>query len=89
MGCQTQLHKGFWHPGKIQRNLMIKFQENIQTGVRGKDGHTLFHKILPAIARGLTTTTEVDWHLKAKFKKYNVGLIKNYHSQHTKNKLNP
>ena len=39
VGCQTQLHKGFWHPDKIQRNLMIKFQENIQTGVR-REGWT-------------------------------------------------
>ena len=42
----------------------------------GKDGQTLLHKILPATARGLTTA--VDWHLKAKNKKCNVGLIKNY-----------
>ena len=27
---------------------------------------------------GLTSTTAVDWHLKAKNKKCNVGLIKNY-----------
>ena len=44
----------------------------------GKDGQTLFHRILPATARGLTSTTAVDWHLKAKNKKCNVGLIKNY-----------
>ena len=29
--CYAQL-KGFWHLAKIQRNLMIQFQENIQTG---------------------------------------------------------
>ena len=28
--------------------------------------------------QGLTSTTAVDWHLKAKNKKCNVGLIKNY-----------
>ena len=44
----------------------------------GKDRQTLFHRILPATARGLTSTTAVDWHLKAKNKKCNVGLIKNY-----------
>ena len=44
----------------------------------GKDGQTLFHRILPATARGLTSTTAVDWHLKAKNKKCNVGPIKNY-----------
>ena len=43
----------------------------------GKDGQTLFHRIAPATARGLTSTTEVDWHSKVK-KKCDVGLIKNY-----------
>ena len=45
---------------------------------RGKDGHTLFHWILPATARGLISTTTVDWHLKVKNKKCDIGLIKNY-----------
>ena len=45
----------------------------------GKDGQTLFHRILPATARGLTSTTAVDWYLKAKNKKCNVGLIKHYY----------
>ena len=44
----------------------------------GKDGQTLFHRIFPATARGLTNTTAVDWHLKVKNKKCDVGLIKNY-----------
>ena len=44
----------------------------------GKDGQTLFHRILPATARGLTSTTAGDWHLNANNKKCNVGLIKNY-----------
>ena len=44
----------------------------------GKDGQTLFHRIFPATARGLTSTTAVDWHLKVKNKKCDVGLIKNY-----------
>ena len=34
LSCYTQLPKGFWHQAKIQRNLMIQFQENIQTDVR-------------------------------------------------------
>ena len=46
--------------------------------LEGKDGHTLFHRILPATARGLTSTTVGDWNLNAKNKKCNVGLIKNY-----------
>ena len=45
---------------------------------RGKDGKTLFHRIFPATARGLTSTTAVDWHLKVKNKKCDVSLIKNY-----------
>ena len=44
----------------------------------GKDRQTLFHRILPATARGLTSTTPVDWHLKVEDKKCDVGLIKNY-----------
>ena len=44
----------------------------------GKDGQTLFHRILPATTRGLTSTTAVDWHLKVKNKKCDVGLIENY-----------
>ena len=44
----------------------------------GKNGQTLFHRILPATVRGLTSTTAVDWHLKVKNKKGYVGLIKHY-----------
>ena len=44
----------------------------------GKDGEILFHRILPAIARGLTGTTAAGWPLKVKDKKYDVGLTKNY-----------
>ena len=56
----------------------------------GKDGRTLFHRILPTTARVLTSATAVDWHLKVKNKKCNVGLIKQllHHSQHAKNQLN-
>ena len=45
---------------------------------RGKDGQTLFLRILPDTARGLTSTTAGDWHLKAQNKKCNVGPIKTY-----------
>ena len=44
----------------------------------GKDGQTLFHKIYPATAMGLTSKTAVNWHLKVKDTEYNVGLTKNY-----------
>ena len=39
----------------------------------GKDGQTLFHRILPATARGLTSKTAVNWHLKV-----TAGLTKTY-----------
>ena len=57
----------------------------------GKDGQNLFHRILPATARVLTSTTAVDWHLKVKDKKCDVGLTKNYYITVSmqKNKLNP
>ena len=44
----------------------------------GKDGQTLFHKIFPATAKGLTSTTEVDWHLETKHIEYNVYPTKKY-----------
>ena len=44
----------------------------------GKDGRTLFLRIVPATARGLTSTTAVDWHLKVKNKKRDVGVTKDY-----------
>ena len=44
----------------------------------GKDGQNLFGRILLAIADGLTSTTAVDWHIKVKDKKCDIGLTKNY-----------
>ena len=44
----------------------------------GKDGQTLLHGILPAIARGLASKTAINWHLKVKDIVYNAGLTKNY-----------
>ena len=32
----------------------------------GKDGQTQFHRILLAVAMGLTSKTAVNWHLKVK-----------------------
>ena len=75
--CYAQLLKGFWHLAKFQRNLMIQFQENTQMS-GGKDGQTLFHRILPATASGLTSKTAVKWHLKVKDMEYNVGPTKSY-----------
>ena len=54
---------------------MTQFQENNPTDRTNK---TLFHGNIPATARGPTGTTAVDWHLKVKNIKYDVGLTKNY-----------
>ena len=56
---------------------MIQFQENTQMSA-GKDGQTLFHRILPATASGLISKAAVKWHLKVKDMEYNVGLTKSY-----------
>ena len=62
---------------KIERNLMIQFQGNTQRD-RGKDGQTLYHRVPPATARGLTCKTAVNWHLKVKDIKYDVVLTESY-----------
>ena len=61
---------------------MTPFQENSQTDGRmdgqkdgWKDGLTLFYRTLPSGATDPTSTTAVNWHLKVKDTKYNVGLI--------------
>ena len=46
--------------------------------MEGKDGQTLFYRILPTTARGLTSNTAVKRHLKVKDIEHNVGLTKNY-----------
>ena len=78
MGCHGKLHKGFWHHAKIQRNLMIHSKKIPRQMSGGKDGKTLFHRILPATAWDLTSTTAVDWHLNVKDTEYVVGLTKTY-----------
>ena len=57
---------------------MIQFQETPRQMSGGKDGQTLFHRILPATTMGLTSKTAVNWHLKVKDIEYNVGLTKSY-----------
>ena len=44
----------------------------------GKDGQTLFLRILPATTGGLTTSTAVELHLKVEDKECNVCLTKKY-----------
>ena len=43
-----------------------------------KDGQTLIHMTLLAIAMGQTSTTTIDWHLKVKDIACNVDLPQNY-----------
>ena len=45
---------------------MIQFQENTQRDGRteGQTQTDPFHRIFPATARGLTSTTAIDWHFK-------------------------
>ena len=45
----------------------------------GNDGQILFHRILPATAKVLTSKTAVNWHSKPKDVEYNVGLTKSYY----------
>ena len=53
-------------------------KKTTQQAAGWKDWHTLCHGTLPAIARGLTSTTSVDWHLKVKHIEYDFDLTKNY-----------
>ena len=53
-----------------------------------KDGETLFHRTLPATAMSPTSTTAVDLRFKVEDIEYDLGLTKNYYSQHSKNQLN-
>ena len=64
----AQLHKGFWHLSK-----KTPWQMSGE-----KDAQTLFHRVLPATARDLTSTIAVDWYLKVKDIEYGVGLTENY-----------
>ena len=67
---------------------MIQFQETTQTTAKWKDGQTLFHRTLTATARGPTSTTALDWHLKVKDIEYDAGLTKNYYHTVSMQKIN-
>ena len=58
--------------------IIIREWKTTQQTAGWKDGQTLFHRTLSATARGPTSTTAVDWHLKVKDIVYDVGLTKNY-----------
>ena len=54
-----------------------------------KDGQSLFHRILPATASGLTSKTAINWYLKIKYSVQCCSYQKLlHHSQHAKNQLN-
>ena len=63
---------------KYGETLSSNSKKTTQQTAGWKDGQTLFRETLPATARGLTSTTTVDWHLKVKDIEYNVGPTKNY-----------
>ena len=44
----------------------------------GKDGQTLFHRIIPATTMGLTSKTAKNWHLEVKYIEHKVCLTKSY-----------
>ena len=57
---------------------MIQFKNTPGQTPGLKDGETLFHRTLPALAGATTSTAAVDWHLKVKDIEYDVGLSKDY-----------
>ena len=57
---------------------MIQFQENNPTESRMEGWTDPIHGTILATARGPTSTTAVDWHLKVKDVECNVSLTKNY-----------
>ena len=58
---------------------MNQFQEKNPGQTPGqKDRQILFHRTLLATARGPTSTTAIDWHLKVNNVECDVSLTKNY-----------
>ena len=66
-GCDAQLHMGFQHHAKIQKKLIIQFQENAQTD-RRTDGGT----DRPYFVCSFTTTS-------ARFREFDVGNMTLFH----------
>ena len=65
-------------PNLEKSNDLIPRKRSAREMSGGKDGQTLFHRILPATVRGLTSTTAVNWHLKIKDIVYDGRYAKNY-----------
>ena len=58
---------------------MIQFQEKKQQTAGWNVRQTLFHRTLLVTARGPTSTTAEDWHLKVRDIEDNVSLTKYYY----------
>ena len=78
LGCHAQLQKGYQHPGKIQRNLMIKFQG--KTDVRRQGWTDPISQDHSSYCQGGEANKYNCSRLafKSKNKMCGVGLIKNY-----------
>ena len=66
----------FMRQKKLQKIWLLHAQLGQTAGP--KDRKTLFCRTLPSTARGPTSSTALDWHLKSKDTEYNIHLIKNY-----------
>ena len=66
---------------KFREIELSNFKKTPRQMTQDKDGQTLFHRILLATTKGLTSTTPVDWHLKKKDIEYNFYLTKDIASQ--------
>ena len=90
-GCHAQLHKGFWYHAKIQRYLMIEFEENNQENNNLKKGWT------DPISQDLSSYCQGSHkyncsRLAFKSQRYRVQWWHNqkllHHYQHSSNQLN-
>ena len=78
LGCHIQLHKGFWHHFKIQRNLIGQFQENTQTDQeKGKKDRPYFTGSFCLLPRVCLVRQQIGIQ-KSKTQSMMFGLTKNY-----------
>ena len=72
MKINDQILASWQNPEKSNDQIPRKHSDRCQEGRMDR------HRIIPATTRRLTSATAVDWHVKVKNNKCNVGLIKNY-----------
>ena len=88
--CHAQPHKCVYHHAKIQRNLMIQFQENTRTDSRMEGRTDPISQDLSSYCRGSNKYN--CSRLAFKSQRYRVHCWSNqkllHHSQHAKNQLN-